>query len=96
MVKSFIIPGKIRKISDCRLCFIVLKIVFFRNGDQVDPPVEPAKLFRVERIKAYKGCPYWEKRLLRDLGLGEDVSWMNRTNFTNLKPDIPPLLLDPP
>lgn len=38
--------------------------------------MEPAKLFRVERIKPYKGCPYWEKRILRDLGLGEDVSRM--------------------
>lgn len=46
----------------------------FRTENHVEPPVEPAKLFRVERIKPYKGCPYWEKRILRDLGLGEDVS----------------------
>lgn len=40
-----------------------------RTPDFQDPPVEPAKLFRVQRIRPYKGNPYWEKRLLRDLGL---------------------------
>ena len=44
-----------------------------RTENHEDPPVEPAKLFRVERVKPYKGCPYWEKRILDDLGLGEDV-----------------------
>ncbi|XP_019555248.3 large ribosomal subunit protein uL30m [Aedes albopictus] len=32
---------------------------------------EPSKLFRVRRIKPVKGCPHWEKRILRDLGLYE-------------------------
>ncbi|XP_058836258.1 uncharacterized protein LOC131692901 [Topomyia yanbarensis] len=32
---------------------------------------EPSKLFKVRRIKPLKGCPYWEKRILRDLGLYE-------------------------
>lgn len=31
--------------------------------------MEPAKLFRVQRIKPVKGNPYWEKRLLKELGL---------------------------
>ncbi|XP_063709659.1 large ribosomal subunit protein uL30m [Culicoides brevitarsis] len=42
-----------------------------RTPDHVDPPIEPAKLFRVERIKPLKGNPHWEKRILRDLGLFE-------------------------
>lgn len=40
-----------------------------RTPDHQDPPVEPAKLFRVQRIKPVKGNPFWEKRLLKDLGL---------------------------
>uniref|UniRef100_A0A182ITJ7 Large ribosomal subunit protein uL30m n=1 Tax=Anopheles atroparvus TaxID=41427 RepID=A0A182ITJ7_ANOAO len=33
---------------------------------------EPAKLFRVTRLKPVKGLPYWEKRILRGLGLFEN------------------------
>lgn len=40
-----------------------------RTPDFVDPPVQPAKLFRVQRIRPFKGNPYWEKRLLQELGL---------------------------
>lgn len=41
----------------------------YRTPDHQDPPIEPAKLFRVQRIKPVKGNPYWEKRLLKELGL---------------------------
>lgn len=40
-----------------------------RSADHEDPPVEPCKLFRVQRIKPVKGNPYWEKHLLQELGL---------------------------
>ncbi|KAI9590751.1 39S ribosomal protein L30, mitochondrial [Glossina fuscipes] len=40
-----------------------------RTADHQDPAVVPAKLFRVQRIKPVKGNPYWEKRLLNELGL---------------------------
>ena len=40
-----------------------------RTPDHEDPPVEPAKLFRVQRIKPVKGNPFWEKRILKELGL---------------------------
>ncbi|KAI8035513.1 39S ribosomal protein L30, mitochondrial [Drosophila gunungcola] len=40
-----------------------------RTPDHQDPPMEPSKLFRVQRIKPVKGNPYWEKRILKDLGL---------------------------
>uniref|UniRef100_A0A1I8NBC1 Large ribosomal subunit protein uL30m n=1 Tax=Musca domestica TaxID=7370 RepID=A0A1I8NBC1_MUSDO len=46
------------------------KIIYYpRTPDHQDPPIEPAKLFRVQRIKPVKGNPYWEKRLLKELGL---------------------------
>lgn len=32
---------------------------------------DPPKLFRVHRIKAIEGNPYWERRILRDFGLFE-------------------------
>ncbi|KAH8386705.1 hypothetical protein KR093_002112 [Drosophila rubida] len=44
-------------------------IYYPRTPDQQDPPIEPTKLFRVQRIKPVKGNPYWEKRLLKELGL---------------------------
>ncbi|XP_064556303.1 large ribosomal subunit protein uL30m [Drosophila montana] len=44
-------------------------IYYPRTPDHQDPPVEPAKLFRVQRIKPVKGNPFWEKRILKDLGL---------------------------
>lgn len=55
---------------------VVNNITYYpRNPDDPIPKVaEPAKLFRVERIKPVKGNPYWEKRILRDLGLYGDSS----------------------
>lgn len=55
----------------------MLKNFFFyrTEGEFTDPPVEPTKLFRVQRTKAFKGNPYWEKRILKDLGLHELVSF---------------------
>ena len=43
----------------------------FRTAEHVDPPLDQpvAKMFRVQRIKPVKGNPYWEKRILKDLGL---------------------------
>ncbi|XP_055542071.1 uncharacterized protein LOC129727859 [Wyeomyia smithii] len=41
------------------------------NGPDLPNIEEPSKLFRVRRTKPVKGCPYWEKRILRDLGLYE-------------------------
>ncbi|XP_053695832.1 uncharacterized protein LOC128743304 [Sabethes cyaneus] len=39
------------------------------NGPALPSVETPSKLFRVRRIKPVKGCPFWEKRILRDLGL---------------------------
>ncbi|XP_055906523.1 39S ribosomal protein L30, mitochondrial [Eupeodes corollae] len=51
-----------------------------RTQDHQDPPITPAKLFRVQRIKPVKGNPYWEKRILKDLGLDG-----KQGNFTVVK-----------
>ncbi|XP_018574881.1 39S ribosomal protein L30, mitochondrial [Anoplophora glabripennis] len=40
-----------------------------RNKDFEDPPYEPSKLFRVERIKPLKGVPYFEKHILKEFKL---------------------------
>lgn len=40
-----------------------------RTPNEIDPEIEPSKLFRVERIASYKKQPYWLKRILRDIGL---------------------------
>ncbi|KAL5275754.1 Mrpl30 family protein [Megaselia abdita] len=34
----------------------------------------PSKMFRVQRIKPVKGCPYWEKKILNELGLDLKMS----------------------
>lgn len=44
-----------------------------RQPNHDDGPVEPSKLFRVERIKPVKGNPFWEKKILKLLGLAEKV-----------------------
>ncbi|KAL1376331.1 hypothetical protein pipiens_016957 [Culex pipiens pipiens] len=50
-------------------------IYFYPNSEcsshKLPEAGEPSKLFRVRRIKPVKGCPHWEKRILRDLGLYE-------------------------
>ncbi|XP_055700472.1 39S ribosomal protein L30, mitochondrial [Phlebotomus papatasi] len=51
------------------------KILYYpRDPDHKDPPIEPSKLFMVKRIKPYKGIPFWEKRIIRDLGIDESTS----------------------
>lgn len=47
-------------------------MILRRKPNHVDEPtIEPSKLFRVERIKPIKGNPFWEKRILKQLGVGE-------------------------
>jgi large subunit ribosomal protein L30 len=50
--------------------------------DHKDPEIAPSKLFRVERVKPIKNNPYWERRILRDLGLFTvSISHQLRTLF---------------
>lgn len=42
-----------------------------RFPNEQPPSHEPSKLFRVTRIKRFRGLPHWEKRILRDMGLYE-------------------------
>ncbi|XP_017772291.1 PREDICTED: 39S ribosomal protein L30, mitochondrial [Nicrophorus vespilloides] len=48
-----------------------------RHADFQDPPYEPTKLFRVQRIKPLKGTSYWEKDHLKQLGLLGKCSEVN-------------------
>ena len=42
-----------------------------RHENPPQIPEEPAKLHMVELVKTTKGRPYWEKRSLQSLGMGE-------------------------
>lgn len=44
------------------------------NPDFQDPPYEPSKLFRVQRIRPLKGTPYYEKSILKDFKLDGKIS----------------------
>lgn len=49
--------------------------IYSEHLEQVDEPIaNPTKLFRVQRIKPTKGRPYWERRTLVELGIGQSVS----------------------
>lgn len=42
-----------------------------RNKNHVDPPVTPAKVFMITRVKPFKGNPWWDKDVLLEIGLKE-------------------------
>ncbi|CAL8148081.1 unnamed protein product [Orchesella dallaii] len=43
--------------------------VYFPRPGEKDPPIVPAKLFMVRRIRSLYGCPWWEKQFIHDLSL---------------------------
>lgn len=46
----------------------------YRDPDFVDTPInDPVKLFKVQRIKPIKGTPYWERKILKLIGVSEKV-----------------------
>lgn len=47
----------------------MLLIFICRYPDFKDPPYQPSKLFRVQRIKPLKGVPYYEKHILAEFKL---------------------------
>jgi large subunit ribosomal protein L30 len=53
-----------------------INFVTTRFPDEKDPPYEPTKLLMVQRVKPVKGNPYWDKKMLRHLGLDGKVSFM--------------------
>ncbi|OAD56999.1 39S ribosomal protein L30, mitochondrial [Eufriesea mexicana] len=53
--------------------------------DHVDPPITPAKVLMVKRVKPFKGNPYWEKDTLKKLGFEEDS---NDFVFVKNTPDM--------
>lgn len=50
-----------------------LIVIVYRPGE-VDPHIEPSRLFMVQRIKALRGQPYWVKDIIEKLKLETDVS----------------------
>ncbi|XP_050535705.1 39S ribosomal protein L30, mitochondrial [Daktulosphaira vitifoliae] len=44
-----------------------------RKGEK-DPPYEPTKLLMVKRVKSYSFNPYWQKKILSDMGLDHKLS----------------------
>ncbi|XP_011059024.1 PREDICTED: 39S ribosomal protein L30, mitochondrial [Acromyrmex echinatior] len=44
---------------------------FPRRPDHVDPSFEPSKLLLIRRVKPFAGNPWWEKKVLKNLGFEE-------------------------
>lgn len=55
-------------VDKCFNCLFLL-IVLNRFPDKPDPPIQPSKVFAVKRIRSLYGCPHWEKKMMRELGL---------------------------
>lgn len=54
------------------MIFYAIFLFWFRK-DEVDPPYTPTKLFMVQRVKNYLRNPYWQKKILTDMGLDNKV-----------------------
>lgn len=50
-----------------------LLLLCYRRPDEKEPECTPSKLFRVEQIKSAKHHPWWEKKVLAELKLNEEV-----------------------
>lgn len=61
----------------CRLLLKHYTNLQLPRDEELDKPEErienPAKLFRVQRIKPLKGRPFWEKKILAELGIADVV-----------------------
>lgn len=72
--------------------YVLNYVLLCRDPDHKDIPIEnPVKLFRIQRIKPLKGNPYWEKEMLKLLGVAEKVAivklfnrYVSLTLFSNL------------
>lgn len=45
----------------------------FRHPEFKDPPYEPSKVLMVERIRCLKKKPYWQKDVMKEIGLDGKV-----------------------
>ncbi|EZA48907.1 hypothetical protein DMN91_006352 [Ooceraea biroi] len=45
---------------------------FPRHPNEVDPAFEPSKLFIIKLVKPFKGNPWWEKNVLKQLGFDKE------------------------
>ncbi|XP_046416487.1 39S ribosomal protein L30, mitochondrial [Neodiprion virginianus] len=60
---------------------------FPKTPNHVDPPIEPTKLFMVQRIKKLSGTPWWEKEVMSQLhldGKKSEVAIVKNTPETNV------------
>ncbi|XP_026813769.1 uncharacterized protein LOC113554220 [Rhopalosiphum maidis] len=51
-----------------------LGFTYYPREGEVDPPYTPTKLFMVQRVKRYLYNPYWQKKILTDMGLDHKIS----------------------
>jgi len=58
-----------------------------RFPDQKDPPITPTKLFMVRRIRPTMGVPWWEKDVIKILGLkdAKEVAIIKNTPTNNAR-----------
>ncbi|KAL2723810.1 hypothetical protein V1477_019042 [Vespula maculifrons] len=48
------------------------KVLYFpRSPNHKDPPIIPSKLLMVTLVKPFAGNPYWDKNILKQLGIAE-------------------------
>jgi len=61
---------------------------YYPREGEVDPPYTPTKLFMVQRVKRYTHNPYWQKKILTDMGLdhkGSDIGIVKNTPEMNAR-----------
>lgn len=56
------------------MAYILIDFIYLvRFPDEKDPEVTPSKLFRVERIKSTRHHPYWQKNILKEMNILDEV-----------------------
>ncbi|XP_018406700.1 PREDICTED: 39S ribosomal protein L30, mitochondrial [Cyphomyrmex costatus] len=60
---------------------------FPRHPNHVDPSFEPSKLLLVTRVKPFAGNPWWEKRMLKNIGF-DDEPHKNDPVIVKNAPDV--------
>lgn len=56
------------------MIYLVNLLLDFRHPDHKDPEHTPSKLFRIEQIKTTRHHPWWQKKILSELKLDNEVS----------------------
>jgi len=58
-----------------------------RFPDQKDPPIQPSKLFMVRRVRILSQVPWWEKDIIKKLGLkdAKEIAIIKNTPANNAR-----------